>query len=426
MVQERAGRGDSSFLKDIAMLEGMDRANCVSKAGNAHLNAAAEALLEREQLSARLTLGTARKALLKGLSDHLPKALKTRRLSEHAIVARAKSNLAAHPRDDGLYFFPVVFAHQAKATDFRVGAARIAARSVLEAELAEAWARHDAAKDEWARRLGEDWKKHSQRFDHYIVVEVNEHEEKMAWVAARDAAECLFNLIRMFFGYDTMDDVRIGDGFIWQETRSTMRITRDGFICLSTSLGGGVSHLKDDWVEPFDEHLRHFARLLADVVTWHTVQDGRPDTLFERLTYFNRLIAEAYCEPHHPVRLVRLIAALEALTVIAAQDKAHNLAHRCGCTGGSGDPARYCEIYDAVREAYRWRNAVVHGDAPPHAEVMRAFRQLERHLLDIYLGLLSLHAGIANAVRPRSIKALRREFAARVDMFFWSPSLASS
>jgi hypothetical protein len=424
MVQERAGHGDSSFLKDISILEVMDHANCVSKAGYAHLNAAADALLMRERLAAKLTRSTARKALLKGLKDHLPKALKTRRLSEHAIIAKAKVNLAAHPRDDGLYFFPLVFAYGAKETDFRVGVARIVARPVLEAELADAWARHDERDNDFSKRLSEDWKNHSQSFDHYIVVEVNEHEEKMAWVAARDAAECLFNLIRMLFGYDVMDDVRIGDGFIWPETQSTLRLTHDGFICLSTSFGGGVSHLRDDWVEPFDSYLRHFSRLLADVVTWHTVKDGQPDALLERLTYFDRLIAEAYSEPYHPIRLVRLVAALEALTVINATDKAHNLAHRCGCTGGNGDPARYCEIYDAVREAYRWRNAVVHGDAPSHDDVMRAFRGLERHLLNIYLGLLSLHAGIANAVRPRSIKALRREVAARVDMFFWSPSLA--
>jgi hypothetical protein len=203
-----------------------------------------------------------------------------------------------------------------------------------------------------------------------------------------------------------------------------MRRTSDGHICLATSWGGGGSHLEDGWTEPFNRHLGHFARLLSDVVTWHTVQDGKPDALLERITYFNRLISASYAQPHHAIRLVR-VAALETLTLVGDKDKAHNLSHRCGCTGGSGDPEAYCRIYDAVREAYRWRNAVVHGDALRDGEVMRAFRSLERHILDIYLGLLSLHAGIANAARPPSIGALRREFGARVDMFFWSPSLAA-
>jgi hypothetical protein len=423
MVQERGRRGDTSFLRDIVMLNGMARANCVSKAGSAHLNLAAEALLMRLRLAAKLTRRTAREALIKGLEEHLPKALKNKRLSEHSVAKRAEAILLQHPRDDGLYLFPVVFAYRAKKTDFRVGAARIVARAVLDAELANAWAQHDAREDKFAWRLGNDWKSHSEAFDHFIVVDVDGHEEEMAWPAARDAAESLLNLIRMFFGYDVMDDVRIGDGFVWQTSRSTMRITRDDFICLSTSMGGGVSHLEDNWVEPFDRHLSHFARLFSDIVTWHTVHDGRPDPLLERLTYFNRLIAEAYGEPHHPIRLVRLIAALEALTLVGSKDKSHDLAHRCGCTGGSGDPHRYCEIYDAVREAYHWRNAVVHGDAPSPAAVMGAFRRLERYLLDIYIGLLLLHAAIANAAHPRSIAALRREFAARIDMFFWSSDL---
>lgn len=424
-VAEALKRKDTSFLKDVVILNGMDRANCVSRKGSAHLDDAAAALLMRERLSTKLSRSTARNALVKGLADHIPKALRTNKLSEHAIVAKARTALVDHPRDDGLYVFPVVFAPQAKATDFRIGAARIVAKPVLDAELAEAWERHESGANNLGKRLAEDWKGHSVEFDHYIIVDIAGYQDEMAWPAARDAAETLLNVIRMYFGYAIMDDVRIGDGFIWQNKRSQLRLKPDGHIWLSTSFGGSASHLKDDWVEPFDRHLGRFSRLLASVVSWHTQNDGCSNPLLERLTYFNRLIAEAYCEPHHPIRLVRLVSALEALTLTGATDKAHNLAHRCGCAGGSGDPHRYCRIYDAVREAYRWRNAVVHGDAPSVRDVMRSFRGLEEHLLDIYLGLLSLHAGIANTVRPRSISNLRREFGQRIDMFFWAPSLAT-
>ena len=117
-------------------------------------------------------------------------------------------------------------------------------------------------------------------------------------------------------------------------------------------------------------------------------------------------------------------AALEALSVIDRQDKAHNLAHRCAAAGGWSDTAKYCLIYDAVRDGYRWRNAVVHGDAPAEESVLGAFQRIETHLLDIYLGMLALHAGIARAVDPHSIRRLRHEFSKRIDLFFWSPSLA--
>lgn len=164
--------------------------------------------------------------------------------------------------------------------------------------------------------------------------------------------------------------------------------------------------------------------LLATVVSWHAYNDGRKNPILERLTYFNRLISEAYCEPHHPIRLVRLISGLEALSMISGPDKAHNLAHRCGAAGGWGDASAYCEIYDAIRDAYRWRNAVVHGDAPSEDEVLGAFYAVEKRLLDIYLGMLALHSGIANKFSPQSVATLRREFANRIDMFFWAPSLA--
>lgn len=66
-----------------------------------------------------------------------------------------------------------------------------------------------------------------------------------------------------------------------------------------------------------------------------------------------------------------------------------------------------------------------HGDAPADADVRRAFYEIERHLLGIYLGMLLLYSGVANALRPRSIAVLRREFARRIDLFFWAPSLVT-
>ncbi len=424
-VADAIKRKDTSWLKDVEILNGMDRSNYVSKAGYRHLNEAAAALLKREHLSTKIRKSTVRQFLVDALNAHLPKALRTNQFSENAIIEKARTALGLHPRDDGKYLFPVVFAPKAKKTDFRIGTARLVAKPVLEAELATAWEELEQRKDAFANRLAEDWRKHSVEFDHYIIVDVAGFEEKMAWPAARDVAESYLNVLRMFFRYAVMDDVRIGDGFIWQNTRSSMRLSASGVICLSTSMGGGVSHLDDDWIKPFDHHLEPVALLLASTVSWPVQHDGRPNPMLERVTYFNRLIAEAYCEPHHPIRLVRLISALEALTFIGAQDKAHNLAHRCGCAGGDRDPHRYCRIYDATKEAYRWRNAVVHGDAPSDEDIMRAFHGLEEHLLDIYIGLLCLLSGIAQAIKPRSISVLRREFGARIDMFFWAPSLVT-
>jgi hypothetical protein len=71
-----------------------------------------------------------------------------------------------------------------------------------------------------------------------------------------------------------------------------------------------------------------------------------------------------------------------------------------------------------VRKRHRLRNAVVLGGPPPEGDVRRAFHGIERHLLDIYLGMLSLLADIANDIRPRSVATPRRKFASRIEMFF--------
>lgn len=427
-VAEAVQAKNISALNDIDVLPGMTGSgNTINAEGMRHLGMAAEKLLVREKLAAKLQRWTAINALGEGLQAHIPKALKTKILSEHAIVTSAVATLRTHRRDDGHYVFPVVFASRATTTDFNIGAARIVAKPIFETELVDAWRHHDAEEDKHGigARLADDWRQHSADFDHFIVVTMDGFEEKMAWVAAIDAAQMLLNILRMYFGYQTMDDVRIGNGFIWQNKRSSLRLTKQGDICLSSSFGGAGSHLESGWEVAFDRDLSGFGMLLATTVTWPTVNEGRPDPMFERLIYFNRLIAEAYGEPHDPIRLVRLISALEAFSLIGSADKAHNLAHRCGAAGGWGDPNLYCTIYDAVREGYRWRNAVVHGDAPSDTDVRRAFYGAERHLLSIYLGMLSLHAGIANDVRPRSVSGLRREFTNRIDMFFWAPSLVT-
>ena len=415
------------LLKNINILQGLSRANSINAAGWEHLNVAAEKLLIREKLAAKLQVSTARKALIDGLDQHIPKALSRGVLSEHAVIAKAVVALRATPRDDGRYVLPVVFAPLAATTDFSMGPARLVAKPIFEAELAEAWARHEAAKRDsgFALGLANDWRQHSIDFDHYITVDMVGFEDKMAWPAALDTAQMMLNVMRMYFGFHTMDDVRIGNGFIWQSKRSSMRITTKGEIWLSSSFGGSGSHLESGWDVKFGDDLAAFAPLLGSSVAWPTQYDGTPNPMYERLIYSNRLIAEAYSEPHEPIRLVRLISALEALSLIGSGDKAHNLAHRCAAAGGWSDPHVYCVIYDAVRDAYRWRNAVVHGDAPRESVVHGAFRAIERHLLDIYLGMLSLLAGIANLVKPRSVARLRREFAERIDMFFWAPSLVT-
>jgi hypothetical protein len=137
------------------------------------------------------------------------------------------------------------------------------------------------------------------------------------------------------------------------------------------------------------------------------------------------LVAEAYTEQSDYLRLVRLISALEALALLEGKDKAHQLAAYSALVGGWGSIGDGIKIYDRIRAAYHWRNAVVHGDAPAVRDVRRSFFEAEEYLLRIIVGFMSIFAAIATDTRPTSVRQLRRELKKRVDLFFWAPGLAA-
>jgi hypothetical protein len=122
---------------------------------------------------------------------------------------------------------------------------------------------------------------------------------------------------------------------------------------------------------------------------------------------------------------VRLISALEALALLEGKDKAHQLAAYSALVGGWGSIGDGIKIYDRIRAAYHWRNAVVHGDAPAVRDVRRSFFEAEEYLLRIIVGFMSIFAAIATDTRPTSVRQLRRELKKRVDLFFWAPGLAA-
>ena len=72
-------------------------------------------------------------------------------------------------------------------------------------------------------------------------------------------------------------------------------------------------------------------------------------------------IAEAFSEPHDRIRLVRLVAALEALAALSSDKKADALASRCAFAGGWTDGGRAVQIVDDVTKL---RSAAKRRDVP--------------------------------------------------------------
>jgi hypothetical protein len=413
------GRRPGRFGRDFHMLPGTSRPNnVVNTAGLRHLEKAAELLLERRQLQLKLRPTTARLAIVDALFAHLPKALKRGFFSETAIRDGALRALDRVPRADGLYVFPVVFAPKVKKADFGVGPVRIVPRGRFMTEQREVLS-IGRISDPLRQRLARAWRQHIEAYDHVITVDLVGYEWDMGWVQAREVAEFLLNLIRMRFGFHATTDMRLGGGFVWERQQASLVIGNAGEPWISQSWGRNGSHATESWASQFDFALGGLRGLLTTLAALLAEGSHPKDPTLERVRYANRLIAEAYSEPHDPVRLVRLVSALETLAMLGDREKAHHLAWRCACAGGWEDTGRAVEIYDAIREAYRWRNAVVHGDAPDGRHVRRAFLGVESHLLEIVMGFLSLYARIRRESGPQSAAQLRRLVSAQVDLFFW-------
>lgn len=395
--------------------------NVISKKADNYLWAAARLLVQKTGEQRRVSLQTARRCLVEAHSAHLPKVKRTGILSEFAVIAGATKRLAEAPRSNGLYVIPVHFAPSAKSTRFRIGPAVILARALFEGDYEAAIAAEADGADAFGPMAASEWSTYSERYDHFIVVRINGHETQMAWRAAREIAEYALNLIRMKFGFHHMDDVRVGNGFVWETSQVRLYFDADGAANFSLSRGPWASHLKDDWVEHFDADVGSEVPMLASLGFWMASGDDPQSPVLERLRYANALIAEAFSEPHDRIRLVRLIAALEALAVLRRESKSDALAWRCGFVGGWTDCGYALQIVDDVLNAYTVRNAVVHGDSPDNDDAISAFHRLERHLTRIYIGFLYLHAKVQQSYRPTHIRHVREAFDKHTEYFFWDP-----
>lgn len=394
----------------------LEAGSFISEKGNHHLCMAADLLLRRWNEQRRISAATARRCLIESHIKHLEKVTRTgtAMLSEFALIDGARKLIAKLERDDGLYVLPVVFGPKAKESFFRVGPVSLMSKDRFGDEHGEA-IRQRATGSAQDRKTVAAWRAYSRTYDHFIAVKIDKHEAAMAWEVTREAADYMLNLIRMTFGYRRTRNIKIGDGYIQEQFRTTVVFSKSGQPLFSSTSGPWGSHLEDQWMADLDGELQGAARLLSSFGQWivSAAEPGSP--VLQRLLYANALLSEAYSEPSDPIRLVRLISALEAMAVLPGDGKRKNLSDRCARVGGSGDSTLQNEIRNSVENAYGQRNAVVHGDAPPHTTVMDAFVALERHILPIYVGFLKLHACIYKRCPPQSMRHFRKLVKAHFD-----------
>jgi hypothetical protein len=415
----------SSLRKNVTLQSTNEPGNFISPVGYKHLEEAARLLLREQRLSQKLALRTAVDSIVKAHFELLPKARVKKSFSEEGVANRSRAIINATPRASGVYVYPLVFAPLAKNTDWGFGPFRILSKAkfLKQYDGALQKERQDLT-DTFRSKLLTDWEKHTQPYDHFALVNVADHEAELAEKVGREVAEFALNLIRMYFRFYHTDDIRIGGGYIFESERSSLYFTEKGEAFFTSARGPFGTHLDDSWTERIDYALGQMLPMFGSYLDWFVGGNSPGSPVLERIRYASALIAEAYSEPHDHIRLVRLISALEAFALVGNTDKAYQLSLTCGLVGGRGDVFIFNGIFDAVKAAYRVRNAIVHGDRPEEREVQSAFLGLERYALDIFVAFVNFFENVQVLDGPQSIKALRRSVKRRAPMYFWMPEVA--
>lgn len=422
MVGNREEFQKLKALEDWALLSGADTpgSEIISISGYRLLEAATQTLLRSLRLDDRFPLSMATQIAISLFVNH---AREMRfgpgfrgRSVEHALGAR----LSALESDDGAYVFPARFGPRAEASHFTAGPVTILSRKNFDATYANSIAdsRSDAAFN-----AAVDWDTYIAPYDHFVVVEMKTFHQEMAWPLAREIADYFLNLVRLLFGYKNTRSVKLSGGHMQETRRSTMRFDRFGAARPTWHRGPWGGLLSDGWADRFENELAPFKTMLGSFALNLATGDDLASPAIERLRYAHRLIAEAYSEPHEPQRLVRFVSALETLSLVPGNDKAHMIAKHCSCAGGWGDAAFAADIYDSVRNAYHWRSRVVHGDTPNDYDIHLAFSRIEQYALPTIIGFMLLYTAIYQ-IKPQSVGALRRAFFDRIDHFFWDTDAA--
>jgi len=386
----------------------------ITPEGANHLWDAAEQLLEREKLQARISVRTARECLDKELQAEFERSRK-KSWSYKAVVKRASTRLHETKTFAGSCFFPAFITWKEEGIDLNFGPVRVVSRDVFEAEFGEGIedelervrADHDGRSAAQVRIL-KGWKELCESYPFMVIVRIEGFEMEMARPAARQAAEFILNLLRIMARHRDGRAIRLS-GDVKPETRQAfLALTEDGVPVGSLLTGGEGAFLPEDWPQTLIRNVGA-AKGMIDAIAGRFVRgDPFTDPVIERIRYADQLITEGFQDASPRLALVKIVSALEALAVLPKDKKALTLEVRCALASCEGDPDYLRDVRKAVGQAYTVRNNVVHGDAPEPSQAARAIEELQKYLFNIVVHLWRILVVIQNDERPQSIKPLRR------------------
>lgn len=296
-------------LSDFAHLPILSDGNFVNKSGYEELRSAARRILIEAGDELKLVEDTAINAILYSQKEEIEILRSGRKFSEHRLLSRAKKIVEKTARMNGIFVVPLFLAPESKETNFEVGPVRLlSARCFAKEPRGRILAA--ASLDGIAKSLCDDWIEYSAKFDHFILVNIVDHDLKCGMATAYRSATVLVNLMRTFFGYHHTKNVRISGDFIRENYISYVVIQDIGDVAFGTSWAPRASHLDDAAIAEFFKYIDGSKDFFGRLIDWISRTGRSSAAIFDRIIYANELLSEAYGEPNSKIKIVRLIAAL--------------------------------------------------------------------------------------------------------------------
>jgi len=388
-----------------------DRNNLpVSKDTQKHLINATQLLLDKSKLGKRVSFQHVFDVLKQELGDEfLDEELK--KPSVHKTIDRSLTRLTEKVESLASHVFPVVYTMEPKQFSFSIGPLDFLDFATFEnTEVVQRALKDEVTENIWDKQFLEAYELTKSRAKHIAVVSVSGFETDKGREVARSAVEFFLNLLRLSFQWDPDKNPKVLDRN-YTDHNAPQMVIHDG-TRLSKSYGGSPSEysfLKDGVEREVLRGFKSHVPMLCSIIDGMSRAASYDSPILQRIEYASFLITSAFEQRSVRIALVNFVSSLEALACLNDEtSKRAELVERCRKVILDLDDEEQDSVAEAVENAYRARNAVVHGDAISEDDYWVTLRALEKWMLALHLSFLGLLCHMQDKRAPKSSKRLRQ------------------
>ena len=381
----------------------------VTKATQKHLVDATQLLLDRSKLGKRVSFQHVFDVLKQELGDEYLDGA-TKKPSVHKVIDRALKRLTEKVESVATHLFPVTYTREPKEFLFSLGPLDFMdfgtfEKTGLVREALEECESGDAFDQQFLKSYNET----KARAKHVIAISVSGFETEKGRDVAKEAGEFFLNVLRLSFRWDPDKNPKILLRNYTDHNTPIMVIHENER--LSKSYGGSpsiYSFLKEGVEHNVLDSLESFVPILSSIIDGMARAVSSNSPVLQRIEYASFLIASAFDQRSVRIALVNFVAALETLACLDDEgSKRCTLVERCrnvvlGATVDEQD-----SIAEAIENAYKARNAVVHGDAASEDDYWATLRSLEKWMLTLVFAFIDLLHHTQFNKTPKTSKQLR-------------------